>query len=157
MTDGKIADSNSDWLGRRDWAWRNNGYRGPSRREFRREQALADWLGPERVPAVFADLRPPAQSLSGLVEELMLKIPQQEIFWLERLREAWPELLGEMNAQQSRPLSLRNGNLVIEVSNPTWRFVLERQKKIEIKAILQTFLQRELRSVRFVPPGRFSP
>ncbi|NLF92306.1 MAG: DUF721 domain-containing protein [Oligosphaeraceae bacterium] len=156
MADAKKSDSLPDWLSRQDRGRYTGEYRGPSPREARRELALADWLGPERTHDVIASLRPPPQQVSSLVEQMMAKFPRQDIYWLERLREAWPQLLGEMNARQSRPLSLQNGTLIIEVSNPTWRFVLERQQKIKIKDILQDFLQQELRSLRFVAPGRFS-
>lgn len=156
MAEEKKSDSLPEWFSREDRRRYTGEYRSPSPREARREQTLADWLGPERTHDVFAALRPAPQKVSSLVEQILEKFPCQDIYWLERLREAWSQLLGEMNASQSRPLSLQNGTLIIEVSNPTWRFVLERQQKVKIKEILQDFLQQELRSLRFVAPGRFS-
>jgi len=156
MADEKITDSWPDWLVRKDREKFTGDYRGPSQREARREETLGDWLGPERTHDVLAALRPPPKTLASLIEQVMDKFPRQDIFWLEKLREEWPQLLGEMNARQSKPLSFRDGILVVEVSNPTWRFVLERQQKIKIKDILQNFLQQEIRVLRFVAPGRFS-
>ncbi len=159
MADEKISDSSPDypdWLTRKDREKYTGDYRGPSQNEARREATLADWLGPERTHDVFAAFRPAPKTLASLIEQVMDRFPRQDIFWLDKLREAWPQLLGEMNAQQSKPLSFRDGILIIEVSNPTWRFVLERQQKIKIKDILQKFLQQEIRVMRFVAPGRFS-
>ena len=39
---------------------------------------------------------------------------------LEKLKNHWQEIVGTMNARNTRPLSLRDGILTVAVSSPVW-------------------------------------
>ncbi len=153
---GKEKNQRAGWLTRADFAKRLGEGRRPSPREYRREGALADWVGEERRAEVFASLRPKAESLETMLDGILQHFAEDDVSLLEKLRGSWKELLGVTLAAQVRPADLKDGILILEVNNPSWLFVFERQHKPKIREILLKAGNGAIRDLQFVQRGRFS-
>ncbi len=153
---GKERKRQGGWLARADFAARYGERRRPSSREYRREGALADWVGEERRAEVFASLRPETESLETLLDGILERFAEDDISLLEKLRCSWKDLLGESMAAQVRPADLKEGILILEVNNPSWLYVFERQHKPKIRKILLEAGNGAIRDLQFVQRGRFS-
>lgn len=153
---GKEKNRQAGWLAREDFAARYNERRRPSPREYRREGALADWVGKERRAEVFASLRPETESLETLLDGILQHFADDDVSLLEKLRNSWSELLGPVLAAQVRPADLKDGILILEVNNPSWLYVFERQHKPKIREILLKVGGGAVSDLHFVQKGRFS-
>jgi len=145
------------WLSR-DTYIRHN-YRGdkgrfPNAVERDRERTLANWLGKERSPDVFAALRPKLKSASELVDSVMCNLHQGDVFVLHRLCDEWDCIVGAVNAKQTKPVFVRDGLLTIEVANPTWLYIFRLQQGKMLTEKIAAYTHNKIREVRFVPPGR---
>ena len=40
--------------------------------------------------------------------------------FLKKIKDNWQEIVGAANARNTRPVSLKNGKLIIAVSSPVW-------------------------------------
>lgn len=146
----------SPCLPRQDYAHRHGERRRPSPREFRREQALADWLGSERKNEVFAALRPKENSMPELVDRVLERFVIGEVEFLERLRNSWESLFGAEVAAQSKPVDLKDGVLYVEVNSATWLYSFETEKKSQIRDALVQHSRGSVTDLRFIQRGRFS-
>lgn len=147
-----ISSDNSHWLHRRDYRQTYRHGR-PSAMEKSREDTLADWVGEERRAAVFADLRPEPPKLAKLVQDVCDSLQDPAVVLLGKIQAAWPELVGASIASQSRPSRIWRGCLHIEVSSPSWRYVLASQHRATILERVRAFANGALTDVNFAPPG----
>lgn len=115
---------------------------------------MADWYGTRRGILEAAQKRQ-LKSAAGLVDSVLKDAGLERLGRLDRLRAAWPEIVGADIARQSCPAALNNGVLCVEVANSTWRYVLATERNGEVlRRVLDSGVTEGVRSVRFVPPGR---
>jgi len=153
----KNSMAGNGWLSRDAYSrynWRGDKGRFPNASEREREETLADWLGRERSPDVFAALRPKLKSASELVDSVMCKSHQGNVFLLHRLCDEWGLIVGATNAKQTKPIFVRDGMLTIEVANPTWLYILRLQQKKILTDKIAAYTHDKIREIRFMPPGR---
>lgn len=147
------SESVHPWLDRRDNRSRTHFARGPSFREYGREDLLRDWLGPERSLEEITSLRSPARTvrevLDGVVRQLGLRAAEQ----VDTLARKWSEIMGADVAIQSRPIGCRNGILTVEVLDATWLFVLGRERQKEMLCRLADAGFADIRGIRLIPVG----
>lgn len=67
----------------------------------------------------------------------------------EAVRSAWKELAGEFVARHSEPVSVKNGHLVLRVTQPAMRFHLEQHKPLLLERIRASLGSGHIQSVRF--------
>lgn len=67
----------------------------------------------------------------------------------DEVRSTWKELAGDFVARHSEPVSVRNGDLVLRVTQPAMRFHLEQQKPLLLARIRGQLGEDRIRSVRF--------
>ena len=146
--------SSPHWLGHSDNNRRTHFRRRASAREYRREQVLREWLGRDLAVEEFSQLRPPPRMLGEVLPEVMASMGMQQADRLSRLRDQWVEIVGADVARDTQPCTVRYRVLLVEVSNPTWLFVLNGQHRTQIRQRLETLFPGEFKDVRFVPPGR---
>ena len=151
----RVAAS-SYWLARRDLNHRTHDERHASRREYRREKTLREWLEMGSSSAEFVGLRPPPRPLGEVLSEVMGSIGMRQAHNLVRLRDRWEEIVGADVAKQTRPCAVRNKVLFVEVASPTWLFVLKGEHRDRILKRLESCFPGEIRNLRFVPRGRFA-
>ena len=128
--------------------------RGPSRREASRQQALQDWFGHEAGLLEAVAHQTSAKPVGALVDDVLAGFGQGDMLVLERFRSNWAELVGADIAAHSAPLALRGRDLMIEVADASWRYVLEREHKGRILARVRSFAKGRVDGIRLVPPGR---
>ena len=147
----KDIDS-SHLLTRRDNYGRFGRIGAPSPRERERESVLADWLGPERAPGVFAKLRPDARPIGLLATAIVRGLQPAELERMEQIRQRWPEIVGNENAEHFVPMSV-DSRQMLEVGffSPVWRFALDTPSN---KSLIMTRVAEltgcELKGIRFV-------
>jgi hypothetical protein len=125
----------------------------PSPRETSREETLADWLGPERTPEVFAQLRSESHTVKELMEEIVGQFPCAEILLLQKLEEDWPQLVSPMLARECHPFKVQSGVLYVEVFHSTWMFVFRNQHAALIQQIVAKETNGKVTRVVFQPAG----
>lgn len=152
----QVGKQKGGWLARNDYAARRGFGRHPSAHELRREKTLSSWLGEERRADVFASLRPPTERMDQLLDRILQTFEPDHQGLLENLRRSWSELLGKTMAAQVRPADLKDGILILEVNNPSWMYVFERQHKPKIREILLKAGDGAIKDLQFVQRGRFS-
>ena len=71
---------------------------------------------------------------------------------LKRIMDHWRVIVGQANANNTRPVSLRDGVLVVSVSSPSWNAQARFFKTAFLKKIRQFEPEREseVRDIRFV-------
>ncbi|MBR0458272.1 MAG: DUF721 domain-containing protein [Victivallales bacterium] len=125
----------------------------PSARENSREETLADWLGPERAPEVFAQLRHETHTAKELMETIVGQFPCAEILVLQKLEKDWPRLVTPMLARECHPFKVQNGVLYVEVFHSTWMFVFRNQHADKIQQIVSQESNGKVTRVVFQPAG----
>ncbi|MGQ9837278.1 MAG: DUF721 domain-containing protein [Cyanobacteriota bacterium] len=73
-----------------------------------------------------------------------------ELRQMQALRQLWPEVVGEVVAAQTYPLSVRRQVLQVATSNPAWAQNLAFQRHLILKK-LNNHLQTPLSDIRFSP------
>ena len=149
------SEGDPHWLDHRERRHYTHEYRGASRRERSREQVLRDWYGSE--PAVFEALAHKRFAVhvgEALDDVLAASFGMADSVLLEAVQDAWPELVGEQIAAQSRPAALRKGRLDIEVHNASWLYVLKTTQAEAIAERVAEFSDGKVTDVRLVPGGR---
>ena len=138
------------WLEREDSGGRTGEWRVPSRREASREDVLGDWLGDERQPSVFADLRPMKTDMEAMIHDVLSEVGQKDMLVLTKLQDSWAEIVGVDNAKMSRPLSLVHGCLRVRVLNSSFKFMFERQLKPKFLVAVQNGTDGYVEKLEFV-------
>ena len=126
------------WLARvdrRSKGWSMPGL--PSLREHEREQTLADFVGEERAPSVFASLRPAFKDAGKLASSIVGNLDLKSDALLKELARNWTCIMGADNARQCRPLSVENGALSIEVFSASWLFALNCNKPLITRHVFE--------------------
>jgi len=85
------------------------------------------------------------------LEEILARVSTaKEAVDVERLREAWRALAGEMIASQCQPEGLRDGVVTLRVLQPSMRFHLEQIKPMLLRRLRSELGEDQVRAVRFV-------
>lgn len=67
----------------------------------------------------------------------------------ELVRSTWKELAGDFIASHTEPVSVRNGHLVLRVTQPAMRFHLEQMKPMLLTRIREQLGEQRIKSVKF--------
>ncbi len=110
-----------------------------------RRAVIAEWRGlPSEMPGPDR-----AQSTADLLPKVMQKLGLKERMQEEEVRSGWRALVGDFNADNSRPMALREGTLIVHVLQPALRYELERSKPEILRKIKLRFGGRAVRDLRF--------
>ena len=124
----------------------------PSERERSREENLADWLGSERVPGIFAKWHAEPKQAGPLVDAFLKGIKPTEIDLLEQIRQHWEKILGADGARQFVPLAVKDNILSIGFFNAAWRFAMDTPpQKLLIRQRIEELTGTSLGDICFVP------
>lgn len=117
----------------------------PSRASRIREEILSEWRGAEEP----ADLEGGVNLASRFVEAVLRAAGASDGVHEEELRGAWRELAGDFIAAHSKPHSVRDGRLVLHVTQPAMRFQLEQMKPVLLRRIREKLGPDRIREIRF--------
>ena len=120
-----------------------------------REDLLADFLGDERASSVLADLHPQPRPVGMFVDSLLKQVHPEELDLRQQLERQWPALVGEVNARQCRPLTIRGTTLVIEVFQQMFLYLLRTEQRNIIQQRVSDYTGGRIAAVEFTPAGRF--
>lgn len=110
-----------------------------------REEILREWRGCDEA----------VDSNSGItlaekwIRNVMKSIGAGDGLDEELVRSTWKELAGDFIASHTEPQSVRNGHLVLRVTQPAMRFHLEQMKPMLLTRIRQQLGEQRIKSVKF--------
>ena len=119
-----------------------------------REDLLADFLGDARASSVLADLHPQTRRVGTFVEALLKQLHPEELDLRQRLERQWASLVGEVNARQCHPLSIRGTTLVIEVFQSMFLYLLKTEQRNIVLQRVSDYTGGKITAVDFIPAGR---
>lgn len=117
----------------------------PTRASTLRSSVLREWRGCDEAD----DPQAGVCLASDLVEKLLRSLGVSDGLREEEVRAMWKELAGEFIARHSEPLSVKQGHLVLRVTQPAMRFHLEQMKPMLLGRIRRQLGEDRVRSVRF--------
>lgn len=111
-----------------------------------RAAVIAEWRG---LPA--RKERPDRwQSPGDLLPKLMQQLGLSERLREKEVAEAWKNIVGEFIADNSAPVSLREGVLIVRVLQPALHYQFETISKAEIlRKLKKRFGSRIIQNIRF--------
>lgn len=121
---------------------------GQGRWQEIRKEILREWRGCDEAKDPDAGVRPAAAVLAAVMRGLRaagLADGLDEV----QVREAWKELAGDFIGRQSEPVSVRDGLLVLRVTQPSMRFHLEQMKPLLLERIQEKFGKERIKAIRF--------
>jgi len=120
-------------------------------------KALRGWYGPEFAEKEMSAYPGDGVKLSSIVDGLLSKMFSGDELVLMELKEKWTEIAGVQIAGISRPVSIRDNLLCVEVDHSLWlRELMGPTKGLLIKNINDFCGAETCREIRFVPVGRYS-
>jgi predicted nucleic acid-binding Zn ribbon protein len=117
----------------------------PTRRESIHEELTSEWLGCEKP------LNPNknVSAAGDWVDEILRKQFFADSLDEEEVKKAWKEIAGDFIGANTEPVSAKEGNLVLRVTQPAMRFHLEQMKPELLRRIRDRFGEGKIKSVRF--------
>lgn len=132
--------------GRSDWERRRGLRKRPKR--SRRDRVRARILREFRGVGEPLDLNQNISKAGDLLSEILGSLQLNEGIEESRLRGAWREVAGDFVAQQTEPVSLRDGILTLRVLQPSMRFHLEQSRGQLLGRLRQQLGRETVREVR---------
>ena len=116
-----------------------------ARAEGPREEVLREWWGCDEVLDLNEGVHAPNEFIAAILKSAGLEDGLQE----EQVRSAWKELAGEFIARHTEPVSVKNGHLVLRVTQPAMRFHLEQMKPMLLGRIRAELGENRIKSIKF--------
>ena len=88
-------------------------------------------------------------SLKDLIYDFVNKSGKQKLYADRMVMDKWPEYVGEICAQQSKCISLKNGVMKVQVPNAAMRFELAGQKSTIIARINADYAMPVIKDIMF--------
>lgn len=117
----------------------------PTRRDGIRAELMQEWFGCQKPTNLGRNISTAGDWVDDILKSQFFaeSIDEQE------LRNAWKEIAGDFIGSQTEPVSVKNGNLVLRVTQPAMRFHLEQMKPELLKNIKARFGAGKIKSIRF--------
>lgn len=110
-----------------------------------REEILREWRGCDEA----LDLRSGVHGAESFITAILHSAGLQDGLHEDQVRATWKELAGDYIARHSEPVSVKNGHLVLRVTQPAMRFHLEQMKPLLLERIRSQLGQDRIQSVTF--------
>ncbi len=110
-----------------------------------REEILREWRGADEAADLNAGIHRPDQFIASILRSAGLQDGIHE----DELRAAWKELAGDFIARHTEPASVKDGHLVLRVTQPAMRFHLEQMKPMLLARIREQLGENRIQSVKF--------
>ncbi len=117
----------------------------PNRREVIHEELVSDWLGCEKPLNFHKNI----STAGDWIDEILRKQFFADSLDEEEVKAAWKEIAGEFIGANTEPVSAKEGNLILRVTQPAMRFHLEQMKPELLQRIRERFGEDKIKSVRF--------
>lgn len=110
-----------------------------------RERILREWRGCDEAD----DLEAGIHQADEFVTAILKSTGAQDGLHEDEVRAAWQELAGDFIARHTEPVSVKNGQLVLRVNQPTMRFHLEQMKPMLLQRIRSQLGEQRIKSIKF--------
>jgi predicted nucleic acid-binding Zn ribbon protein len=110
-----------------------------------RKEILREWRGCDEV----TDLNAGVSAAEKWIRNVLKSIGAGDGLDEELVRSTWKELAGDFIASHTEPVSVRNGHLVLRVTQPAMRFHLEQMKPMLLTRIREQLGEQRIKSVKF--------
>lgn len=110
-----------------------------------REEILREWRGADEPD----DLNAGIHRAGSFVQAILRAAGAEDGLNEDMVRAAWKELAGDFIASHTRPLSVKGGNLVLQVTQPALRFQLEQMKPMLLTRIRRELGENRIKSIKF--------
>ncbi len=110
-----------------------------------REEILREWRGCDETPDLNARVHDAAKFISAILRAAGAEDGLHE----DQVRAAWKELAGDFISRHTEPVSVKNGHLVLRVTQPAMRFHLEQMKPMLLARIREQLGEGRIHSVKF--------
>lgn len=109
------------------------------------EDLMHEWLGCNKP----TNLSKNVSTAADWVDEILKKQFFAENLNEDEVKSAWKEVAGDFIGAHTEPVSVREGNLVLRVTQPAMRFHLEQMKPELLRKIRERFGKNRIKSVKF--------
>ncbi len=110
-----------------------------------REEILREWRGAAEPDDLNAGIHRADQFVAAILRAAGAEDGLNE----DQVRAAWKELAGDFIARHTEPLSVKDGNLILRVTQPTLRFQLEQMKPMLLTRIRQQLGEGRVKTIKF--------
>ena len=110
-----------------------------------RKRILQEWRGCEEV----LDLNAGIQKAENFVSSILNAAGAEDGLHEDQVKDTWQELAGDFLARHTDPVSVKNGNLVLRVTQPAMRFHLEQMKPMLLTRIRGKLGEDRIKSIKF--------
>jgi predicted nucleic acid-binding Zn ribbon protein len=110
-----------------------------------REEILREWRGGDEAP----DLNAGVGFASEWVSAVLRSAGAEDGLHEDQVRAAWKDLAGDFIFRHTEPVSVKNGHLVLRVTQPVMRFQLEQMKPMLLTRIRSQLGEDRIKSVKF--------
>jgi len=110
-----------------------------------RAEILREWRGHDEA----MDLHAGVHSAGDFIAAILRAAGAEDSLHEDQVRATWKELAGDFIARHSEPVSVKNGHLVLRVTQPAMRFHLEQMKPMLLARIRSQLGQERIKSVKF--------
>lgn len=124
---------------------KKRGGSDPARLSKIREEVLREWRGADEAD----DLNAGIHLAEKWVNAVLRATGTDDGLHEDQVRGAWKELAGDFISRHAEPVSVKDGHLVLRVTQPTMRFHLEQMKPMLLTRIREQLGPERVKSVRF--------
>lgn len=110
-----------------------------------REEILREWRGCDEAINLNDGVHAAGQFISAILRSTGAEDGLHE----DQVRSVWKELAGDYIARHTEPVSVKNGHLVLRVTQPAMRFHLEQMKPMLLARIRSQLGENLIKSVKF--------
>jgi len=110
-----------------------------------REEILKEWRGCDEA----TDLTQGIHQAEDFINAVLKSAGAQDGLREDEVKSTWKELAGEFISQHTEPVSVKNGNLVLRVNQPTMRFHLDQMKPMLLKRLQEQLGKDRIKVIKF--------
>ena len=115
------------------------------RREGIHEELMSEWLGCDKPLKLDANI----SAAGEWIDEILKKQFFAESINEEEVKTAWKEIAGDFIGNNTEPVSVKEGHLVLRGTQPAMRFHLEQMKPDLLRKIKERFGNDKIKSIKF--------
>lgn len=119
--------------------------RKPARLGSIREEILREWRGGDEAD----DLNAGIHRAENFVAAILRAAGAEDGLHEDQVRATWKELAGDFIASHTQPVSVKGGDLILRVTQPTLRFQLEQMKPMLLARIREQLGEGRVKTIKF--------
>ena len=110
-----------------------------------RDEILREWRGCDEA----TDLTQGIHQAEKFISAILRSAGAEDGLHEDQVRSAWTELAGDFISRHTEPVSVKNGHLILRVTQPAMRFHLEQMKPMLLTRIRAQLGENRIKSVKF--------